>query len=52
MVRIILSVSCVFNNNYALSGDVVLNNLVLKRSALDDLDLPVQIVYGLLGIDN
>lgn len=31
------------------AGDVVLKNLVLKQSALDDLDLPVQTTYGHLG---
>jgi N-terminal region of Chorein or VPS13 len=30
-------------------GDVVLKNLVLKQSALSELDLPVQTVYGHLG---
>lgn len=30
-------------------GDVVLKNLVLKRSALNELDLPVQATYGHLG---
>ncbi|XP_031336343.1 vacuolar protein sorting-associated protein 13 isoform X2 [Photinus pyralis] len=30
-------------------GDVVLKDLVLKPSALDDLNLPVQIVYGRLS---
>ncbi|KAG5866403.1 hypothetical protein JTB14_003458 [Gonioctena quinquepunctata] len=30
-------------------GDVELKNLVLKPSALDELDLPVQIVYGVIG---
>ncbi|KAF5289221.1 hypothetical protein FQR65_LT00109 [Abscondita terminalis] len=30
-------------------GDVVLKDLVLKRSALEQLNLPVQIVYGRLG---
>lgn len=31
------------------SGDVVLKNLQLKQSALKELDLPVQLVYGQLG---
>ena len=31
------------------SGDIVLQNLVLKQSALDELDLPVRTVYGVLG---
>ncbi|XP_069674534.1 intermembrane lipid transfer protein Vps13 isoform X2 [Periplaneta americana] len=30
-------------------GDVVLQDLVLKQSALDDLNLPVKTVYGTLG---
>ncbi|KAK7096187.1 hypothetical protein V1264_005511 [Littorina saxatilis] len=30
-------------------GDVVLNNLNLKESALDDLDLPVKIKAGHIG---
>lgn len=30
-------------------GDVVLKNLVLKQSALSELDLPVQTIYGQLG---
>nr|XP_022907818.1 vacuolar protein sorting-associated protein 13-like isoform X1 [Onthophagus taurus] len=30
-------------------GDVVLKNLILKQSALKDLDLPIQTVYGQLG---
>ncbi|XP_036331860.1 vacuolar protein sorting-associated protein 13 [Rhagoletis pomonella] len=30
-------------------GDVVLNNLKLKENALDEVDLPVQLVYGFLG---
>ncbi|KAK3913373.1 Vacuolar protein sorting-associated protein 13 [Frankliniella fusca] len=29
-------------------GDIVLQNLVLKQSALDELDLPVRTVYGVL----
>ena len=36
---------CVLN----LAGDVVLQDLVLKQSALDDLDLPVKTIYGTLG---
>lgn len=31
-------------------GDIVLQNLVLKQSALDELDLPVRTVYGVLGM--
>lgn len=31
------------------TGDVVLKNLHLKQSALKDLDLPVQTIYGRLG---
>lgn len=31
------------------AGDVVLKNLVLKQSALSELDLPVQTTYGHLG---
>lgn len=38
---------CVLCN---FAGDVVLQDLVLKQSALDDLDLPVKTVYGTLGI--
>jgi hypothetical protein len=34
------------------AGDVVLQDLVLKQSALDDLDLPVKTVYGTLGIQS
>ncbi|XP_054740711.1 intermembrane lipid transfer protein Vps13 [Anastrepha obliqua] len=30
-------------------GDVVLNNLKVKENALDELDLPLQLVYGFLG---
>ncbi|EDW71988.1 uncharacterized protein Dwil_GK10679 [Drosophila willistoni] len=30
-------------------GDVVLQNLRIRDNALDDLDLPVQLVYGYLG---
>lgn len=30
-------------------GDVELRNLIIKPSALDDLDLPIQIVYGSIG---
>ncbi|XP_023292594.2 vacuolar protein sorting-associated protein 13 [Lucilia cuprina] len=30
-------------------GDIVLNNLRIRENALDDLDLPVQLVYGHLG---
>lgn len=33
----------------SFSGDVVLRNLVLKQSALSELDLPVQTSYGHLG---
>lgn len=29
-------------------GDVVLKNLILKQSALNEIDLPVQAVYGCL----
>lgn len=32
-----------------ISGDVVLNNLILKQSALKELDLPVTTLYGHLG---
>lgn len=34
---------------FSLSGDVVLKDLVLKQSALSELDLPVQTIYGHLG---
>lgn len=30
-------------------GDVVLTNLKIRDNALDDLDLPVQLVFGYLG---
>ncbi|XP_039957880.1 vacuolar protein sorting-associated protein 13 [Bactrocera tryoni] len=30
-------------------GDVVLHNLKVKENALDEVDLPVQLVYGFLG---
>jgi hypothetical protein len=30
-------------------GDVELKDLVLKQSALDDLDLPLQTIYGRVG---
>lgn len=36
---------CVLN----LAGDVVLQDLVLKQSALDDLDLPVKTIFGTIG---
>jgi hypothetical protein len=42
-----------FNYLYVLcnfAGDVVLQDLVLKGSALDDLALPVKTIYGTLGI--
>lgn len=32
-----------------VAGDIVLNNLRIRENALDDLDLPVQLVYGHLG---
>jgi vacuolar protein sorting-associated protein 13A/C len=32
------------------SGDLVLNDLLIKESALDVLDLPVRLEYGRLGI--
>lgn len=35
--------------SFLLLGDVVLKNLVLKQSALSELDLPVQTTYGHLG---
>ncbi len=39
-----------FNLQYMLlAGDVVLNRLVLKQSALDELDLPVKTVAGHIG---
>lgn len=34
---------------YFISGDVVLENLVLKQNALEELNIPVQTVYGHLG---
>jgi hypothetical protein len=39
----------VHSRKFFPSGDVVLKNLVLKQSALSELDLPVQTVYGHLG---
>lgn len=33
----------------SLPGDAVLNKLVLKQSALDDLNLPVKTVSGQIG---
>jgi Vacuolar protein sorting-associated protein len=36
---------CVLN----FAGDVVLQDLVLKQSALDDLALPVKTIFGTLG---
>lgn len=39
----------VYQTNCEILGDVQLKNLVIKPSALDDLDLPVQIVYGKIG---
>lgn len=33
----------------SFTGDVILKNLQLKQSALNELDLPVQLVYGQLG---
>uniref|UniRef100_A0A2H1WLF1 SFRICE_028091 n=1 Tax=Spodoptera frugiperda TaxID=7108 RepID=A0A2H1WLF1_SPOFR len=30
-------------------GDVVLENLILKQNALEELNIPVQTVYGHLG---
>lgn len=30
-------------------GDVVLTNLRIRSNALDELDLPVQLVYGYIG---
>ena len=41
----VLLFMCVLN----LAGDVVLQDLVLKQSALDDLDLPVKTIFGTLG---
>lgn len=38
-----------FTSSYSCIGDVVLKNLVLKQSALSELDLPVQTIYGQLG---
>lgn len=35
--------------NFLFVGDVVLKNLQLKQSALKELDLPVQTIYGCLG---
>ena len=40
-----VTIVCVLN----LAGDVVLQDLVLKQSALDDLDLPVKTIFGTLG---
>jgi hypothetical protein len=41
----VLLFMCVLN----FAGDVVLQDLVLKQSALDKLDLPVKTVFGTLG---
>ncbi|ELU14385.1 hypothetical protein CAPTEDRAFT_224867 [Capitella teleta] len=38
-----------FRNWVNRSGDVVLNNLYIKGSALDDLDLPIKVLHGNLG---
>lgn len=38
-----------FTSSNSCVGDVVLKNLVLKQSALSELDLPVQTIYGQLG---
>lgn len=35
---------------YHFSGDVVLENLILKQNALEELNIPVQTVYGHLGM--
>jgi len=43
-----ITVSCVINT--LLLGDLVLNDLLIKESALDVLDLPVRLEYGRLGI--
>lgn len=37
---------------FLLTGDVVLHNLKVKENALDEVDLPVQLVYGFLGKEN
>lgn len=43
--------NCVFHiKKSLLSGDLVLNDLLIKESALDVLDLPVRLEYGRLGI--
>lgn len=34
---------------YLFSGDIELKNLVIKPAALEELDLPVQCVYGKIG---
>jgi len=36
-------------NSFRFVGDVVLTNLKIRENALDDLDLPVQLIYGYLG---
>lgn len=40
------------NKSFLLLGDLVLNDLLIKESALDVLDLPVRLEYGRLGIKN
>lgn len=35
--------------SFIFPGDVVLENLILKQNALEELNIPVQTVYGHLG---
>lgn len=35
---------------FLFTGDVVLENLILKQNALEELNIPVQTVYGHLGM--
>lgn len=42
--------SCLFTFSYYFPGDVVLENLILKQNALEELNIPVQTVYGHLGL--
>lgn len=49
-MRVMRLPHCVKNANPLLSGDLVLNDLLVKESALDVLDLPVRLEYGRLGI--
>lgn len=45
----VLQIKLLISSLIFFPGDVVLNNLSLKQSALDDLQLPVKTVSGYLG---